>query len=71
MLVFQKAKHSFKKRPQLFLVVFMAGELYHRQYPSHAGQDLRRCWVSRDIHVALHRLCQLRVHFVRNRHDIR
>jgi hypothetical protein len=32
---------------------------------------LRRCWLPGDIHVALHRLCQLRIHFVRDRHNIR
>jgi hypothetical protein len=26
LLVFQKAKYSFKKRPQFFLVVFIGGE---------------------------------------------
>jgi len=33
--------------------------------------ELRRCWLPRDTHVALHRLCQLRIHFIRDSHDIR
>jgi hypothetical protein len=31
---------------------------------------LRRCWLPHDLHVALHRLCQLGIHFVGNRHNI-
>ena len=33
-------------------------------------QELRRCGLPRDIHIALHRLCQLGIHFVGNRHNI-
>lgn len=33
--------------------------------------SLRRCGLSRDICEALHRLCQLRIHFIRDGHDIR
>jgi hypothetical protein len=34
-------------------------------------RNLRRCCLPGDIHVALHRLCQLRIHFVRDGHNIR
>ncbi len=44
---------------------------YPRRYPSPVGIGLGRCWVSFYIHVALHRLGQLRIHLVRDRHDIR
>jgi len=33
-------------------------------------EKLRRCWLPCYIHVALHCLCQLRIHFVRNGHNI-
>jgi hypothetical protein len=35
------------------------------------GLGLGCCWLPRNIHVALHRLGQLWIHFVRNDHDVR
>jgi hypothetical protein len=35
------------------------------------GLQLRCHWPPHGTHVAVHRLRQLRIHFIRNRHDIR
>jgi hypothetical protein len=35
------------------------------------NQNLRRCWLPRDLHVALHRLCQLGIDLIRDSHNIR
>src|SRR5580704_11068136 len=35
-----------------------------------AAEYLRCRWLQRDVHVGIHRLCQLRIHLVRDSHDI-
>jgi hypothetical protein len=80
LLVFQKAKYSFKQRPQFFLVVFVGGEFAEPhplllisqigQISLMLGQDLRRRWLRYNVHVTIHCLRQLRIDLIGNRHNV-